>query len=181
MKILRIVCAAAVLAAGAGFVLAEAPEAPKPGPEHQRLEYFVGTWEMEATIAENPFAPAGKVTATEKCHWFEGGFAIVCKSEGKGPKGETKSLAIMSYSTEEKAYTYYGVENSPMTMTKASLGQFKDGTFVYDDESKIGGKTVRSRYTIKELSPTSYSLKGEMVNADGQWVTMVEGTAKKVK
>jgi hypothetical protein len=134
---------------------------------------------MEGEVKENPFLPAGTFKGTENCKWFEGGFALVCRSEGDGPAGPTKSLAIMGYSTEEKVYTYYVVENSPMTMTRAARGSFQDGTFVWDDESTLGGKPVRSRYTIKQLSPPSYSIKGEMMGSDGSWTTMIEGTSKK--
>src|SRR5512139_2160215 len=132
----------------AGFALAEPPPVAKPGPEHERLAFFVGTWKMEGDVRDNPFVPAGKFKGTETCKWFEGGFALVCKSEGQGPAGPAKSLAIMGYSAEEKVYTYYVVENSPMAMTHAARGTLQDGTFIYDDESVVGGKTVRSRYTI---------------------------------
>jgi hypothetical protein len=65
-----------------------------------------------------PDAPAGKYTSTENCRWFEGGFAVVCHSEGKGPMGAMKGLSIMSYSPDEKVYTYYETDNSGVTMTR---------------------------------------------------------------
>ncbi|HEY6106384.1 MAG TPA: DUF1579 family protein, partial [Anaeromyxobacteraceae bacterium] len=83
---------------------AEARKAPKPGPEHERLGYFVGKWKGEGTIAENPFMPTGKFSATDTCEWFEGKFAVVCKSQGKGPSGPTRGLGIMGYSAAEKVY-----------------------------------------------------------------------------
>jgi hypothetical protein len=46
--------------------LAQAPpERPKPGPEHKKLEYFVGTWRTEGEIKPNEFLPAGKIVTTE--------------------------------------------------------------------------------------------------------------------
>jgi len=36
--------------------LAQAPpERPKPGPEHKKLEYFLGTWKTEGEIKANEF------------------------------------------------------------------------------------------------------------------------------
>ena len=94
---------ALVLALSAGVAFAEAPgEAPKPGPEHKKLGYFVGKWTSEGVVKANPFMPEGTFSAADTCEWFEGGFAVVCRSEGKGPAGPAKSLAIMGYSTEEK-------------------------------------------------------------------------------
>ncbi|HEU4385226.1 MAG TPA: DUF1579 family protein [Anaeromyxobacteraceae bacterium] len=155
--------------------LAQAPKAPKPGPEHERLGYFVGKWKSEGTVAENPFMPAGKVTSSDSCEWFEGKFAVVCRSQGKGPMGPSKGLGIMSYSAEEKAYLYYGVENNPMAMTTVPKGTVEGDTWIYTDESKMGDKVVKSRYTIKVLDKKSYTFKYEMEGPDGQWKTVVEG------
>ena len=31
---------------------------PKPGPEHEKLAYFVGKWVSEAEVKPSPFGPA---------------------------------------------------------------------------------------------------------------------------
>ena len=54
---------------------------------------------------ENPMMPAGKFKGTEKCEWFDGKFAVVCHTEGKGPMGEMKGLGIMSFSPDQGVYT----------------------------------------------------------------------------
>ncbi len=41
------------------------PQMPKPGPEHQRLHYFVGDWETITEAKPSPFGPGGKITAKE--------------------------------------------------------------------------------------------------------------------
>lgn len=38
----------------------------------------------------------------------------------------------------------------------------------------MGGKKVKSRVTIKELSPTEYTFRMEMQGADGKWAPMME-------
>ncbi len=49
------------------LLLAQAPPAPpKPGPEHKKLEYFVGKWSVESEIKANEFVPAGRVKPSEK-------------------------------------------------------------------------------------------------------------------
>ena len=95
---------------------AQAP--PKPSAEHQRLAYFVGKWTNQGEMKAGPFGPGGKTMSTDTCEWFEGQFAVMCRSEGKSPFGPMKSVGIMSYSAEEKVYTYYATDNSGMTMTK---------------------------------------------------------------
>ena len=56
--------------------------APKPSAEHQKLAYFVGTWTSTGEMKPSPFGPGGKMTSTETCEWFDGGFAVVCRSQG---------------------------------------------------------------------------------------------------
>lgn len=41
-------------------VLAQEPApAPKPGPEHEKLAYFIGTWKSEADVKPTAFGPGG--------------------------------------------------------------------------------------------------------------------------
>ncbi len=161
--------------------VARAQEAPKPGPEHKRLAYFVGTWKGEGEMKPGPMGPGGKITGTDTCEWFEGGFAVVCRSEGKTPMGPSKSLGIMSYSPEEKVYTYYGVDNTNMTMTSVPKGTVKGDTWTYHDESMMGGQKVKMRVTIKEQSPTAYLFSMEMQGPDGKWMPFMESRNTKVK
>ena len=42
---------------GASALRAQAPEPPKPGPEHQKLAYFVGRWNIEGTVQASPMGP----------------------------------------------------------------------------------------------------------------------------
>src|SRR5215210_493954 len=160
----------------AGFQLtaAQAPQAPKPGPEHQRLAYFVGKWTSEGEMKSGPMGPGGKISSTDDCEWFEGRFAVVCRSDGKTPMGANKSIGILGYSAEEKVYTYYGLDNTNMTMTSVPHGTVQGDTWTYNDEGMMGGKKVKSRVTIKELSPTAYTFKMEMQGPDVKWAPMME-------
>ena len=167
-----------LLSSGLALTLAQ-EEVPKPGPEHKKLGYFVGKWTVEGETKPNPFMPGGKFTSKDSCEWFEGGFSVVCRSEGNSPMGPSQGLSILGYSTDEKAYTYYGIDSGPMTMASVPRGTIDGDTWTFDDETKIGGQTVKSRYVIKELSPTSHSFRWEMVGEDGSWQTIMEGMAKK--
>jgi hypothetical protein len=45
----------------------------------------------------------------------------------------------------------------------------------------MGGKKVKTRVTIKELSPTSYNFLMEAQAPDGKWAPMMESTNTKVQ
>jgi hypothetical protein len=160
---------------------AQPGQAPKPGPEHQRLGYFVGKWTAEGEMKPGPMGPGGKFTSSDNCEWFEGRFAVVCHSEGKTAMGPMKGIGILSYSPEEKVYTYAGVDNSGMTMTTIPRGTVQGDTWTYTDESMMGGKKVKTRVVIKELSPTAYTFRMEMQGPDGKWAPMMESKNTKAK
>ncbi len=167
--------------AGVQLAVAQTPPAPKPGPEHQRLGYFVGKWTTEGEMKPGPLGPGGKMSATDNCEWFEGRFAVICHSDGKNPTGPTKSIGLLSYSLEAKVYTYYGLDNTAMTMATVPKGTVKGDTWTYDDESVMGGQKVKSRVTIKELSPTAYTFKLELQGPDGKWAPAIEAKSTKAK
>ena len=158
---------------------AQAPQAQKPGPEHQRLAYFVGKWTTEGEMKASPMGPAGKISSMDTCEWFEGHYSVVCRGDGKTPMGPSKNLGILSYSTEEKVYTYYGIDNSAMSMATVPRGTVQGDTWTYTDESMMGGQKIKSRVTIKELSPTAYTFTMEMQGADGKWMPLMESKSTK--
>ena len=153
---------------------AQEQQAPKPGPEHQKLAFFVGKWKAEGEVKPGPMGPGGKMNTTDTCEWFEGHYSVICRSEGTTPMGPSKSIGILGYSTEDRAYTYYGVDNSGMTMSSIPKGTRQGNTWTYNDEGTMGGQKYKSRVIIKELSPKSYSFKMEMQGPDGKWAPMME-------
>jgi hypothetical protein len=66
-------------------------------------------------------------------------------------------------------------------MASVPRGTLRGDTWSYTDEGMMGGKKVKSRVTIKELSPTKYTFRYETQGADGKWAPMVESTNTKVQ
>jgi hypothetical protein len=158
-------------------VFAQAPAAPKPGAEHKAMGYFAGKWTSEGEIKPSAFGPGGKMTTQDACEWFAGGFQMVCRAEGASPMGKMSSLGILAYNEAEKSYTYYGIDN--MGMGELSKGSKNGKTWTFLSESKAGGQTFKSRYTVVETSPTAYTFKWE-TSADGnKWDAVMEGKTTK--
>ena len=55
-----------VVTSSLGSLAAQAPP-QKPGPEHKKLEYFVGKWTSTGEMKASPFGPAGKITSSDTC------------------------------------------------------------------------------------------------------------------
>ncbi len=95
-----------------------------------------------------------------------GGFFLGSHSEWKSPKGEGTELAAMGYNSQEKVYTYDAF--SSMGEAEHSKGTVAGDIWTWTSDEKMGGKVMKVRFTIKELSPTSYTFKFEMVPEGGE-------------
>lgn len=174
---MRVTASIAVVLALASSGVAAQPPKPTPGPEHKRLAVFAGQWNVEGEAKESPLGPAGKFTGTETCEWFAGGFQLVCRSKGTGPKGPATGMSVMSYDPGRKAYTYYAL--SSLGDNIFVHGQVQGKVWTWSDESTIEGKTVKFVATITEETPTSNSFRLE-VSVDGGPLTVIE-TGKSTK
>jgi len=161
------------------MVQAQAPQMPKPAPEVKKLDYFMGTWKMDGDTKPSPYGPGGKFSENDHNEWMPGSFFLVTHSEFKDPTSEATGLAVMGYNTNDKVYTYH--EFDSMGEAVAATGTIEGDTWTWRSEDKMGGKVMKGRYTVKVLSPTSYTFKYEMASDTGDWNTIMEGKATKVK
>ena len=76
---------------------------------------------------------------------------MICHSEASMPTGKNKSIGILSFSPDEKVYTYYGVDNTRMAMTSVPKGTLKGDTWTYYEHGTMGGK----KYTCESSSNSS--------------------------
>src|SRR5581483_5339397 len=133
---------------------------PKPGPELEKLNYYVGTWKGEGETKGGPFGPAGKLSSSISCEKFAGGFQVVCRGEERGPTGKRTFLNILAYDEKAKAYTEYGISSfgeSEYTTGGSIVGNKR--TFVKDLDTGVQGKRIKLRYTEVQVSPTLYTYK----------------------
>jgi Protein of unknown function (DUF1579) len=160
-------------------VVAQQPVTPQPSPAHKKLAAFVGTWKDEAEIKPGPLGPGGKMSLTETCNWFTGGFSIVCYSETTGVMGDLKALAVFSYDPEEKVYRLY--EFNSVGRSGAAKGTVDGDTWTFDGESKMGDKLIKTRSTIRILSPDSAVMKSEVSMEGGPMTLLMDLKGSRVK
>ena len=154
-------------------------EMPKPAPELKKLDYFVGSWTMDGDMKPSPMGPGGKMGGAEQCQWMEGGYFLVSRDTFKGTMGSGTGVAYMGYSAEDKVYTYDAF--SSMGEADHSKGTLDGDTWNWTSEQKMNGQMMKGHFTIKILSPTSYTFKFEMSQDGTNWNTVMEGKATKTK
>jgi hypothetical protein len=149
----------------------------KPGPEIEKLGYFQGNWTSAGQMKASPMGPAGETSGRDMCGWMPGGFFMVCRMESQTPSGPIQVLGIMGYDSDKKAYTWASFNS--MGMTETATGAVKDGTWTWSNETKVGGKMMKTRYVMADTAPESYTFRWE-TSADGKtWNAVMEGKATK--
>jgi hypothetical protein len=149
---------------------AQQPPARKPGAEEKRIAYFAGDWTFEGEAKPSPMGPGGKITASESCAWFAGGFHLFCRSKGTGPMGPSTGQVTISYDSGRKAYAYHAISSRGDVIFVH--GQVNGKVWTWADDMMVDGKAMKLRATVTEESPTTYSFKLEV--GDGSSMAVIE-------
>jgi len=152
-------------------------EPPKPGPELKKLDVFVGSWALDGNMKPGSMGPGGSMTENEKCEWMDGGFYLMCHAEYKGSMGSGVALSVMGYSNEDKAYTYR--EFNSFGEFEDSRGTLDGDTWTWTADEKMGGMTMKGRFTMKMTSASSYNYMFEMSQDGTKWTTVMDGKGSK--
>ncbi len=150
---------------------------PKPAPELKKLDTFVGSWTLDGTMKPGMMGPGGSMTENEKCEWMEGSFYLVCHSDYKSSMGNGVGLSVMGYSADDKAYTYR--EFNSFGEFDDSRGSLDGDTWTWTNEEKMGGMTMKGRFTMKITSASSYNFTFDMSPDGTKWSTVMDGKASK--
>jgi hypothetical protein len=159
-------------------IRAEAPQgAPKPGPEVQKLAYFVGNWKEDGKSTAHGME--GPVSSTQKWEWESGGFFLVGHSRNKSPMGEFTIMSVLGYDPASKMYTYNIFDSWGEAFL--SKGTVSGDTWTWTTEMTMGGKTMKSHTMWKEISPTKYTLNyGSSTDGGSTWSSDMDTTFTKV-
>ena len=177
MKRLSFLVCSIILAATAVSVSAQMGP-PAPAPELKKLDFMAGNWTSEGTMNPGPGMPGGKFTFTSHAEWMDGNYFLVEHSDmDLGPMGKGKELAILGYDPDKKVYTYRAFNS--MGEAEDSTGTVDGDTWTWTSDEHMNGMTMKGRFTMKVLSPTSYTMKFELSQDGTKWMTGMEGKATK--
>ncbi len=149
-----------------------------PAPELKKLDFMAGNWTAEGTINPGPGMPGGKFSTTSHAEWMDGNFFLVEHSDlDMAAMGKMKELAVLGYDPDRKVYTYNAFNS--MGQAESSTGTVDGDTWTWLSDEHMGGMTMKGRFTMKVLSPTSYTMKFELSQDGTNWMTGMEGKATK--
>jgi hypothetical protein len=156
---------------------AQTEQAPKPGPELKKLDYFTGTWHTKGNMKSSVFGPAGKINGSLRAEWAQGNFFQIRIHEEQNSSGKYTSLSIVGYDADKKVYTAYSFNGEGRV--NQSEGMLAGDIWSWSKEYKINGEVIKTRTIIKPTSATSYDFKWEIAPAGSNWITVQEGKATK--
>ena len=154
------------------------PEGPKPPPEVEKLSYFIGPWTTEGEIKQGTPGSGGAVQGRQMCRWMPGKFFVGCMIESKSPTGTMQIEAMMGYDADKKVYKWWSFDN--LGQAESATGTVKDGTWTWMGNSKVGDKTVQTRYTISDTTPDGYVTRWESSPDGKAWAPLMTGKVTKM-
>jgi hypothetical protein len=149
----------------------------KPSPELKKLDALAGTWKLDGAMKPSDMGPGGTMTENETCEWMEGGFYLVCHVDFQGSMGAGKGLSILGYSPDDKLFTYR--EFNSMGEFEDAKGTVDGNTWTWTSDEKMGGMSMKGRFTMKMTSSTAYNFMFEMSQDGTKWMNVMDGKATK--
>ena len=172
----------AVLIAGCALLTAASLHAqapPPPAPELQKLAFMAGHWSAEGTATMGPpGTPSTKWSESSDAEWMDGKYFLVENSSmDMASMGKGHEMSVMGYDSDNKVYTYTAFNS--WGEAEKSTGTVNGDTWTWTSDEHMGGQTMKGRFTMKVLSPTSYTMKFELSPDGTNWMTAMEGKATK--
>lgn len=132
-------------------------QAPKPGPELQKLEPFIGQWDCTGEVfTSQEFGPGHPEVATVSAKWILGGFWVELhfaeKKTAKSPE-PLDVLNFLSYDNEIKKFVLGSLDNGGGYETAQADG-WQGDLITFEGPIHNGTKTLIARDTFRKTGTT---------------------------
>jgi hypothetical protein len=144
---------------------------PQPGPEHRRLEAFIGRWITEGETVATPDAPATKIAASDVYEWVPGRFTVLHTAYGRIGEMDVGGVEMITYDPERSSYVSHFFD---------SQGNVTVGDLIHDDGKWIWqGPRTRCVSTIGDDG--SFHAAHEQSDDGVEWRPSMDVTLRKVE
>ena len=148
-----------------------AMQEPKPGPEMDRLKFFVGTWDLKGEYLKTPLTgDGGKQTGWYKAQLGPGGFSIIADFEDDSPLGKEIGHELFAWDPTGSAYTTATVGNFPgLVVGKA---QWEGDNLVTQLEFNMGGSVIQNRAVYSHIGEKTLHIEESYRTGDAPYQLM---------
>jgi hypothetical protein len=124
----------------------------KPGPEHRKLQVWVGDWKYKGTVYDTPERKGGRFEGTQKARMILDGFFLQVDWRDKGDYGDNKGnvdigMDVYGYDPIKRVYTMFGFGGGGGTTTGTLTVEGNTWTQT-GSRMTADGKTNQDRYVI---------------------------------
>lgn len=147
----------------------------------QKLQVFVGKWNMEGQQYEGLYGPTAKIIAVQTYEWLEGGVFLIHRLRGNVGEQKIALIEIMGYDETIQQYPIHSFYNDGKTIEWESSE--KNDTWTLTGHSQAEGKILKVR-CITVLSNSGSTMTGKWEQSDDcteEWKTFWDVRSIKIK
>jgi len=171
------------LCAWASISSSPAPQALAPGPEHKKLEVFVGVWDFDGESVAVPalgMTDAGKISYRHISQMANGGFFLETRRTGATARGPLTELFVYSYNAVSKTYRQECYDNRGRVRTFTGTVDGLTWSFIGTNTS-VDGQITRERFTLTYSADLmSATVRSEHSKDGVAWYLRTTGTYRKL-
>jgi uncharacterized protein DUF1579 len=149
---------------------------PKPAPEMEKLNFYLGEWDYTETYGKSANSPKNTGVYTSKLG--PGGNSLINTFHSQGPVGDFEGLLVFTWDPNEKAYKLYVFGNA-LPGAIVETGTFEGDTLVFRAELGAPGATVKLRNTTRVTEPGKMVSEQFMTRKDAPESLLVHVEARK--
>jgi hypothetical protein len=143
-----------------------------PGPEHRRLQSFVGTWATEGTVKTSPSGSGVRFQGVDTYEWIPGGFFLLHRWDTHMPDGRTQGVEIIGYDSASGTYTVHSYDSSGNTDVMHAR--------VANDTWTFEGKSLRFTGGFRDGGDTLAGIWEQRPGEGAPWVHWLDVTLSRV-
>jgi hypothetical protein len=157
----------------------QAVQAPQPGPEMQRLNFLIGSWDTVSEYEKSPMMPnGGKQNGWYKAQLGPGGFSVIADLEEDSPLGKDLGHEIISWDPKKGSYTVVVLGNA-FPGAIMGTGKWEGDDFVILNEVGEGAGAVHLRAAYLHPQGNILHIEESYKVGDGPSKLMYKATATK--
>ena len=160
--------------------MAEMMKLATPGPEHQEMAKFVGSWDTEMTDCSDPSKPTSKGSMTSRT--VLGGRFLLSEYKGEMGGMPFEGLAIEGFDNKKKEWFSVWFDVWSTGNMRSTGGAIKDGVRTLVSETCDWGNGPQSMRMVEHRKDAdSWKMEMYMKDASGAETKGAELTAKRKK
>ena len=145
----------------------------------EKLDAWTGHWRARGESLATAYSHAASLSSETTCQWSINHGYMICDQMIDGPKGRMNALSIYTYSEADKAYRFYGIDQSGQPRTPPLTIQ--GNVWTYGGGFEADGKQIQIRTVNEFETPSKVDWRTEFSSDGGQhWSLMNHGTETRI-